>query len=120
MAAPRHRITLEQYVKIIEWLKENRDRILRDELTQLSVAQQATLSLQFAVPLTSIQKCAKIAKIKWAKSPPKPPPVPLDHEAIVILIGAIHGLYVETSGTVPENLENLKSTYAQNQQEKKE
>lgn len=120
MAPPRHRITLEQYVQIIDWLKENKHRILRDELMQLPTAQEATVALGFAVPITSIQKCARIAKIKWAKSPAPPPPVPIDREAIIILIGAISGLYVETGRTIPANLENLKSAYVREPVENEE
>lgn len=120
MAKPKHRITLEQYVKIIEWLKENKHRILREELTQLPTAQEATLALGFAVPITSIQKCGKIAKIKWAKSPTPPPPVPLEREAIIILIGSIAGLYVETGKTVPTELANLQTVYVREQVEEVE
>ena len=105
------RMTIEQYIQITDWLRENKDRIGTMESTQLEVASLVTGALGFTVPLSSIQKCAKIVGIKWAKSPPPLPPVPVDHEAIVILIGAIEGLYIETSKTVPDNLANLHSRY---------
>ena len=53
----------------------------------------------------------RMFKSKWANSPPPPPIVPIDHEAIVILIGAISGLYIETGKTIPDNLANLNSRY---------
>ena len=111
MAKPKQRMTLEQYYKIIGWLKENRHRIHQSNDTQLEVCGQAENALGFRVPITSIQKCGKIAKIKWPKSPPEPAPVPLEREAIIILIGAISGLYVETGKTVPAELANLQTTY---------
>lgn len=107
----QHRMTTEQYYKIICWLKENKHRISTSDYTQLEVCEQAEVGLGFAVPITSIQKCGKIAKIKWPKSPPTPPPVPLEREAIIILMGAIAGLYVETGRTVPDSLANLQTTY---------
>lgn len=113
----RYRMTLEQYYKIINWLKEHKHQIHGSNDTQDEIRKQAENELAFAVPITSIQKCGKIAKIKWPKSPAPPQPVPLDREAIIILIGAVHGLYVETSGTVPDALQNLKSTYVQQKPE---
>lgn len=108
----QNRITVEQYVEIVDYLKVNKCRIEAAENTQLEAAAIAEADLGYVVPLTTIQRCAKIAGVRWAKSPALPPPVPLDHEAIVILIGAIAGLYIETGRTIPENLANLQSTYA--------
>jgi len=105
------RMTYEQYVDVTDWCKDNKERIERLGWTQLQAAQEATIALGFAVPLSSMQRCAKKVKIKWANSPPKSPEVPIDHEAIVILIGAIAGLYVETGKTIPDNLANLQSSY---------
>lgn len=107
----QHRMTLEQYLKIIDWLKENKHRIHQSDDTQAEVCEQAEAALGFIIPITSIKKCGKIAKIKWPKSPPEPPPVPLEREAIIILMGAIAGLYVETGRTIPNELANLQSTY---------
>lgn len=116
MAPPAHRMTLEQYYEIIGWLKENKHRIhSSSNATQLETCKQAEESLGFNVPITSIQKCGKIAKIKWPKSPAPPQPVPLEREAIIILMGAIAGLYVETGKTVPNELANLQSTYVREQ-----
>ena len=108
----QQRITMEQYVKITDGCRENKHRVEREELTQLEATQLVTDELGFGVPITTIQRCAKIAKIQWAKSPATPLPVPLDHEAIVILMGAIAGLYIETGRTIPDDLANLQSTYA--------
>lgn len=114
MAAPKHRMTLEEYYQIINWLKENRHRIhASSDATQLEICKQAEESLGFNVPITSLQKCGRIAKIKWPKSPAPPLPVPIQREAIIILIGAISGLYVETNRTVPAELANLQTTYVQ-------
>lgn len=110
------RITVEKYVEITDWLKENKNKIEVTENTQSEAAAIAEAALGYAVPLTTIQRCAKIAKVKWAKSPNPPLPVPLDHEAIVILIGAIAGLYIETGRTVPAELANLQSTYVREQE----
>lgn len=108
---PKQRMTLEQYYEIIGWLQNNKQRIQLSDDTQLEVCGQAEYELRFKVPITSIQKCGKIAKIRWPKSPPPPAPVPLEREAIIILMGAIAGLYVETGKTVPNELANLQSTY---------
>lgn len=109
---PKQRMTVEQYVEITDWLKNNKNRIERlNECTQLEAAAIAEAELGYAVPLTTIQRCAKIAKVKWAKSPAPPPPVPIERDAIIILIGAISGLYVETGRTLPAELANLQSTY---------
>lgn len=105
------RVTVEQYVQITDWFRMNKDKIRIQQYTQLEAALQAENDLGYSVPLTTIQRCAKIAKIRWAKSPPKPPPVPIEREAIIILIGALAGLYVETGRTIPTGLANLKSTY---------
>ena len=109
---PKQRMTVEQYVEVTDWLKNNKYRIeSQTECTQLEAAALVAAELGYAVPLTTIQRCAKIAKIKWAKSPAPPPPVPIEHEAIVILIGALSGLYIETGRTIPDELANLQSTY---------
>ena len=120
MATPKHRMTLEQYYQIIGWLQQNKHRIHASDLSQPEICIQAQEGLGFVVPITSIQKCGKIAKIKWPKSPVPPAPVPIDREAIIILIGAIHGLYIEKCGRAPDDLENLKSTYVREQAEQEE
>jgi len=111
------RMTYEQYADVTDWCKDNKDRIERMKLTQLQAAQEATLALGFVVPLSSMQRCAKRIKIEWANSPPKPPEPPIEHEAIVILIGAIEGLYIETGKTVPDDLANLHSVYVRDKKE---
>ena len=120
MATPKHRMTLEQYYPIINWLIANKHRIHHSDDSQIEVCRQAENELGFVVPITSIQKCGKIAKIKWPKSPALPAPVPLDREAIIILMGAISGLYVETGKTVPTELANLQSTYVREQADEEE
>lgn len=105
-------MSVEQYIAINDWMRSNVTRIEDTQCTQGEVASLATTALGYAVPLSSIQKCAKIIGIKWAKSPPKPPPVPIEREAIVILIAAVAGLYIETGKTVPDALANLKSAFA--------
>lgn len=105
------RMTVEQYIQINDWLKLNKDRIEKTEYSQLEAAAIAGKELGFDVPLSSIQRCAKMANIVWANSPPKLPPVPIDREAIIILIGALSGLYIEEGKTVPDNLANLQSRY---------
>ena len=119
MAKPRQlqRMSLEQYYKIINWLKENKHRIDSSLDTQNEIRKWAEEELGFAVPITSLQKCGKIAHIKWPKSPTPPLPIPIEREAIIILMGAIAGLYVETGRTIPENLANLQTTYVQKQRE---
>lgn len=107
------RMTIEQYVEITEWLKIHKRGIEANQRTQLEIASQAGDELGYVVPITTIQRCAKIVGVKWAKSPPAPPPVPIEREAIIILIGAIAGLYVETGRTIPENLANLQMAYVQ-------
>lgn len=107
----KSRIRPEQYVEICEWLKTNRDRVQRTEMTQLEAATAAESALGYRVPRSTIIRMAVLAGVTWAKSPLKPPPVPLDYEAIVILMGAIAGLYVETGKTVPDALANLQSRY---------
>ncbi len=107
----QNRVTIEQYVELVDYLKVRKSIIETAGDTQLEAAAVAEQVLGYPVPLTTIQRCAKIAGVKWAKSPAPSPPVPLDHEAIVILIGAIAGLYVETGRTIPENLANLQSMY---------
>ena len=111
MAPPKHRMTLEEYYVIINWLKENKHRIHGSSDTQEEIRIEAEKELGMHVPITSIIKCGKIAKIQWPKSPTPPAPVPLEREAIIILIGTIAGLYVETGRTVPTELANLQSTY---------
>jgi hypothetical protein len=105
-------MTFEQIIQISDWCKENRRRIQNEEWTQTRAAQEVFAVLGFEVPVSTLQHLGKIAKIKWSKSPPPPAPVPIDREAIIILMGAISGLYIETGRTVPENLANLQSTYA--------
>lgn len=112
----QQRMTVEQYVEITECLKVSKHRIEASEFTQLEAAAYIGSNLGYEIPLTTIQRCAKIAKVKWAKSPTPPLPVPLEREAIIILIGAIAGLYIETNRTVPAELANLQSTYVRNQE----
>jgi len=104
-------MTVEQYIQITDWLKLNKNRVEKMGSTQLEAAAMVGNELGFAVPLSSIQRCAKMANIIWSNSPPKPPPVPIDREAIIILIGALSGLYIEEGKTVPDNLANLQSRY---------
>lgn len=113
----QQRISVEKYVEITDWLRTNKQRIQVAENTQAEAAAIAESELGFGVPITTIQRCAKIAGVKWAKSPAPPPPVPLEREAIIILMGAIAGLYIETGRTIPENLANLQSTYVRNQED---
>lgn len=116
--AKQQRITVEQYVEITDWCKNNKHRIeSQTECTQAEAAAIASGELGYGVPITTIQRCAKIAKIKWAKSPAPPLPVPLEREAIIILIGAISGLYVETGRSVPAELANLQSMYVRELQQ---
>ncbi|GAJ04105.1 unnamed protein product, partial [marine sediment metagenome] len=96
------RMTIERYIQITDWLKLNKDRIEKGGCTQLEAVAMAEKELGYEVPLSSIQRCAKMADIAWANSPPKPPPVPIDREAIIILIGALSGLYIEEGKTVPD------------------
>ena len=105
------RMTIEQYDKLTTWLRMNKDIIENQKSTQLEAAAKASSALGFKVPLSSIQRCAKMADIEWANAKPEPPPVPIGHEAIVILIGAISGLYIESGKTIPDNLANLNSRY---------
>ncbi len=107
----QQRISMEQYVEVTDWCRTNKYRIEGGVMVQLHAAQIAGSELGYVVPITTIQRCAKIAKIKWAKSPPPPIPVPLDHEAILILISSLCGLYVETVGSVPDELANLKTNF---------
>lgn len=110
----KQRMTVEQYVEVTDWLKNNKHRIETTEQTQSDACLHAESELGYSVPITTIQRCAKIAKVKWAKSPAPPAPVPLEREAIIILIGAIAGLYVETGRTLPTELANLQTTYVRN------
>ena len=105
------RITVEQYIDLGTWCKCYRDDIERIEHTQLEACALASKDLGFEVPLSAMQRVAKKMKVKWANAKPEPLPVPLDREAIIILMGAIAGLYVELGKTVPDNLANLHSTY---------
>ena len=106
------RLSVEQYVKVTDWLRQYKPRIEKEEMTQLEAAQTCSDELEFEVPITTIQRCAKMAGVVWAKSPPKPQPVPIERDAIMILIGAISGLYIETGRSVPQALADLKSAYA--------
>jgi len=106
---------IEQYIQITDWCRENKHRIQSEEITQSKAAEEAGAVLGYEIPITSMRRCARMAKIKWSKTRPEPQPIPIDREAIIILIGAVHGLYVETSGSVPEALQNLKSTYVQDE-----
>lgn len=107
----QQRVTISQYVEITDWLRSNKERLGRLGSSQLDTADLASQELGYRIPRSTIKKCAAIAGVQWPRSPTKPPPVPLDHEAIIILIGAIEGLYIETGKTVPDDLANLHSTY---------
>jgi hypothetical protein len=109
--AKQQRVSVEQYVTLTDWCRTNKRSLEANENTQAEAAALAEGDLGFAVPITSMQRCAKIAEIRWAKSPPPPPAPPIEREAIIILIGALEGLYIETGRTVPALLANLKSTY---------
>lgn len=109
----QQRLSVEQYVEITDWFKFNKDRIEKAQNTQLEASALAEKELGYPVPLTTVQRCAKIAKIQWANSPPPPPPPPIDREAIITLIAALEGLYIETVGSAPKNLVDLKSSYIQ-------
>jgi hypothetical protein len=112
----QQRMSLEKYVELTDWLKINKRDIEVNHRTQGDVALLAEVELGYVVPITSIQRCAKIAKIKWAYAPPEPPKPPIEREAIIILIGALSGLYVETGRSVPAELANLQSTYVRETQ----
>jgi len=110
-------MTIEEYICLIDWLKVNKQNIEKNEQTQGEVQAMAEMELNYKVPLSSIQRCAKIIKLNWANSPPKPPEVPIGREAIIILIGAVSGLYIETGKTVPDALANLQSAYVRNEKQ---
>lgn len=105
------RMSIEQYLQIGKWLENNRDMIESRGHSQGEAQILMSSALGYEVPLSSVTRCAKAMSIRWAGSPAKPPPVPLEREAIIILIGAIAGLYIETNRTVPDDLANLQSTY---------
>lgn len=107
------KISPERYVEIHDWLRDNCDRIRRTECTQLEAAAMAKQALGYRVPHSTLIRMAKKAGVTWANSPPKPSPVPLEREAIIILMGAIEGLYIETTGSAPANLTELKRRYVQ-------
>ena len=106
------RMSIKQYLQIGKWLDEHKMNIQAKKWSQPETQTIISSTLGYEVPLSTVISCAKALDIVWARSPAKPPPVPIDHEAIVILIGAISGLYIETGKTVPDNLANLQSTYA--------
>ena len=105
-------MSIEQYLKIGRCLEGWKERIETTGLAQKDVRTLVSGDVGFEVPLSSIIRVAKELDITWAGSPPKPPPVPIEREAIIILIGAISGLYIETGKTVPDDLANLQSAYA--------
>ena len=111
------RMSVEQYDEINCWLRNNKNRIERIECTQLEAASMCGSELGFKIPLSTIQRCAKIAKVKWALSPSKPLPVPIGRDAIIILMGALSGLYIELGKTVPDRLANLQSAYVREQED---
>jgi len=105
------RMSIEQYLKIGRCLEGWKERIETTGLAQKDVRTLVSGDVGFEVPLSSIIRVAKELDITWAGSPPKPPPVPIEREAFIILIGAVEGLYVEAGKTVPDNLANLHSAY---------
>lgn len=105
------RMSVEQYLQIGKWLENRKADIERTGMAQKDVQSIMSDELGFVVPFSSVIRCARAMDIKWAGSPPKPPEVPIGHEAIIILIGALAGLYIETGKTVPDDLANLQSTY---------
>lgn len=105
------KMSVEQYLEIGQWLILNKSRIQEKKFTQGDVQTLISDDVGYDVPLSSLIRCAKAMGVRWARSPVAMPPVPLDHEAIVILIGALEGLYVEMGKTIPDDLANLHSTY---------
>lgn len=112
----KRNMTIEQYIQITDWCRENKHRIQSEEVTQLRAAEEAGGVLGYEIPITSMRRCATMAKIRWANKRPEPLPTPIEREAIIILMGAIAGLYVETGKTVPTELANLQSSYVRQQQ----
>lgn len=106
------RMSVEQYLQIGKWMENNKMKIATQWLAQEQVRVLISQELGYEVPFSSVIRCAKAVGIEWAGSPPKPLPVPLDREAIIILIGALSGIYIETGKTVPDDLANLQSAYA--------
>lgn len=106
------RMSIKQYLQIGKWLENSKNMIESRGHSQIEVQILMSSALGYNVPLSSVIACAKALDIVWARSPAKPPPVPLDREAITILIGALSGLYLETGRTVPDNLANLQSAFA--------
>jgi len=109
--AKQTRMSVEQYLQIGKWLENRKQDIEKTGLAQKDVQILISEELGYTVSFSSIVRCAKAIGIQWAGSPPKPPPVPIDREAIIILIGALAGLYIEEGKTVPDDLANLQSTY---------
>lgn len=105
------RMSVEQYMEIGNWLTQERDHIRLAAYQQEQVRALASAALGYDVPFSSLIRCAKIVGVQWAGSPPKSPPTPIEREAVIILIGAVEGLYVEAGKTVPDDLANLHSTY---------
>ena len=105
-------MSIEQYIEIAEWILIWREKIHTLKLSQRDVQKMLFEQLKYEVPISTLVRWAKNAKIIWANAPSKPPPAPIEREAIIILMGAIEGLYIETGKTVPDALANLKSAYA--------
>lgn len=105
------RMSIEQYLKIGRWLENKKEHIESKGLAQKDVQILISGELGFEVPLSSIIRVAKELRIEWVGSPLKPPPVPIEREAFIILIGALAGLYIELGKTVPDDLANLMSAY---------
>ena len=105
------RMSVEQYLQIGKWLETWKERIETKGLTQIEIQGIMSGELGFTIPRSSVIRCAKAIRIKWMGSPLPPSPVPLEREAIIILITSLEGLYIEMDKTVPDDLANLHSTY---------
>ncbi len=66
--ADRTRNVLKQMysIKLYEWLKENKERIEKDNVSKTEAAEQATKALQFTVTSGNIELLAKELGIKWS------------------------------------------------------
>ena len=111
----KRKMTIESYIEITDWCRENKYKIHEQEWPKTKACKEASKALGYDVPLTTMIRCSKVAEIKWPKSRPTPV-VPIDREAILVLMGALAGLYVETGKTVPDNLANLQSAYIREKQ----
>ena len=110
---PGVRVSVETYVSIIDFLRSNKEQIESERLTQKEVIDMVKQQLHYDVGLSTVKRCSTIAGIRWVHASHIQQPLPLDREAIILMMASIDELYQRLGSEPPKRFADMRTKYVQ-------